>query len=153
MNQIEVYTDGACFPNPGFGGWAWTTLKGEQNSGFGGEDTTNQRMEIQAVIEAIRSLYKPELNLVIYSDSMYVINSATVWYKNWQVNNWRKNTIKNRDLLEQLIELAVKPNVSFRHVKGHSGNAGNEEADRLAMKASRAPTHVIQDCLRQQRKH
>jgi ribonuclease HI len=135
---LEVWTDGACSGNPGPGGWAWATKDGRQNSG-GAPGTTNQRMEVQAALEAIRSLEGP---LVVVSDSTYVVNCfRDQWWKGWLSRGWvnsAKKPVANRDLWEPLIELFQQREVSFRWVKGHSGDEMNDLVDRLAVEAGKA---------------
>lgn len=132
---MDVYTDGACSGNPGPGGWAWVATDGRHDSG-GEADSTNQRMELTAVLRAIEA---NEGELHIYSDSTYVVNCFTDrWYDGWLKRDWKnsqKKPVANRDLWEPLIEayLAREAEISFSWVKGHSGVAGNEEADRLAV--------------------
>jgi ribonuclease HI len=134
----EVWTDGACSGNPGPGGWAWATKDGRQNSG-GAPGTTNQRMEIQAALEAVKTLEGP---LVVVSDSTYVVNCfRDQWWKGWLARGWvnsAKKPVANRDLWEPLIELFQNRDVSFRWVKGHSGDEMNDLVDRLAVEAGRA---------------
>jgi ribonuclease HI len=136
---LEVWTDGACSGNPGPGGWAWATEDGRQASG-GVLATTNQRMEIQAALEAVRSLDGP---LTVVSDSTYVVNCfRDGWWRGWLTRGWLnsgKKPVANRDLWEPLV-VAVRdrPDISFRWVKGHSGVPMNELADRLAVEAMRA---------------
>ena len=136
---LEVWTDGACSGNPGPGGWAWATQDGRQDSG-GDPATTNQRMEIQAALEAVRALDGP---LVVVSDSTYVVNCfRDEWWKGWLARGWvnsAKKPVANRDLWEPLIT-AVRDSgeVSFRWVKGHSGDPMNDLVDALAVEASQA---------------
>ena len=132
-----VYTDGACSGNPGPGGWAWAVPDGPQ--GVGSEPhTTNQRMEITAVLEAVRQLEGP---LDIVSDSTYVVNCfRDRWWAGWIARDWRnsqKKPVANRDLWEPLIELYVADpaRLKFRWVKGHSGDPMNDLVDRLAVEA------------------
>ena len=137
-----VYTDGACSGNPGPGGWAWVVPHGPYGSG--GEDhSTNQRMELMAVLDAIRTLEGP---LEIVSDSTYVVNCfRDRWWEGWLRRGWvnsQKKPVANRDLWEPLIELYQERDVSFRWVKGHSGDRWNEEADRLAVEAGGRQTAV-----------
>ncbi len=131
-----VYTDGACRGNPGPGGWGWVVPDGP--SGSGGEpQTTNQRMELTAVLEAVRSLDGP---LEIHSDSTYVVNCfRDRWWEGWIRRGWRnsqKKPVANRDLWEPLIELVLARSIAFHWVKGHAGNRWNDEADRLATEAA-----------------
>lgn len=139
---VIVFTDGACSGNPGPGGWAWAVAPGGSPCGSGGEvRTTNQRMEVRAVLEALRAL--PAAHpIIITSDSTYVVNCfKDRWWEGWIKRGWKnaaKQPVANRDLWEPLIELVRhRGNVSFRWVKGHSGNAMNDLVDRLAVAASR----------------
>ncbi|MGI9602583.1 MAG: ribonuclease H family protein [Acidimicrobiales bacterium] len=130
-----VYTDGACSGNPGPGGWAWVVPDGEFAAGFDAE-STNQRMELTAALEAIRALPGP---LEIISDSTYVVNCfRDGWWKGWLARGWKtsaKKPVANRDLWEPLVELVVDGDVEFTWVKGHSGDEWNDVADRLAVEA------------------
>jgi ribonuclease HI len=136
---LEVWTDGACSGNPGPGGWAWATRDGRQASG-GAPATTNQRMEIQAAFEAVTTL---DGALEVVSDSTYVVNCfRDAWWQGWLARGWlnsAKQPVANRDLWEPLI-VAVRDrgDVSFRWVKGHSGDEMNDLVDRLAVEAGRA---------------
>jgi ribonuclease HI len=136
---LEVWTDGACSGNPGPGGWAWATRDGRQANG-GDEQTTNQRMEIRAALEAVRALDGP---LTVVSDSTYVVNCfRDAWWRGWLSRGWvnsAKKPVANRDLWEPLV-VAVRDrgDVSFRWVKGHSGDEMNDLVDRLAVEAGRA---------------
>ncbi|MDE0613551.1 MAG: ribonuclease HI [bacterium] len=131
-----VYTDGACRGNPGPGGWAWVVPDGQSASG-GAPQTTNQRMELTAVLEAVRSVEGP---LQVFSDSTYVVNCfRDRWWEGWIRRGWRnsqKKPVANRDLWEPLIELVLAREIEFAWVKGHSGNRWNDEADRLATEAA-----------------
>ncbi len=132
-----VYTDGACSGNPGPGGWAWAVAPEGRPSASGGEThTTNQRMELTAVLEALRALPRP---ITVVSDSIYVINCfRDKWYVRWQANGWRnskKQPVANADLWRPLVELVVAGDVEFRWVKGHSGDRLNDLADQLAVAA------------------
>jgi ribonuclease HI len=136
---LEVWTDGACSGNPGPGGWAWATADGRQASGSV-PATTNQRMEIQAALEAVRALDGP---LIVVSDSTYVVNCfRDAWWRAWLTREWvnsGKKPVANRDLWEPLI-IAVRDraDISFRWVKGHSGDRMNDLVDRLAVEAVQA---------------
>jgi ribonuclease HI len=136
---LTVWTDGACSGNPGPGGWAWATEDGRRASG-GAPLTTNQRMEIQAALEAVRALGGP---LVVVSDSTYVVNCfRDAWWRGWLARGWMtsaKKPVANRDLWEPLVT-AVRElgNVSFRWVKGHSGDPMNDLVDQLAVRAGQA---------------
>jgi len=137
-DALEVWTDGACSGNPGPGGWAWATRDGRQASG-GEVATTNQRMEIRAALEAVRALGGP---LVVVSDSTYVVNCfRDGWWKGWLARGWTTSTKKpvvSRDLWEPLITLVnERGDVSFRWVKGHSGDPMNDLVDALAVEQSR----------------
>jgi ribonuclease HI len=143
MAKFEVWTDGACKGNPGPGGYGYVIRKTsepfvEDAAGFGSEkNTTNNRMELRAAIAALKHLevfYPGEKEVILHSDSKYVINGITSWIKNWKTNGWKsgKNPVKNRDLWEKLDYRASKAKVSWVWVKGHSGNADNERVDKLA---------------------
>ena len=136
-----IYTDGACSGNPGPGGWAWAEAPEGTPCGSGGEaHTTNQRMEIMAVLEALRAT---EGALTIVSDSTYVVNCfRDKWWVRWQSNGWRnakKEPVANADLWKPLIELVQQRQPEFRWVKGHSGNPMNDLVDRLAVAAAAGP--------------
>ena len=135
-----VYTDGACLGNPGPGGWAWVIPGGRWSSGAAA-DSTNQRMELKAVLEALTEI---DGALQVVSDSTYVTNCfRDRWWEGWLRNDWansRKQPVANRDLWEPLIGL-YRPRateISFRWVKGHSGDEWNEAADQLAFAAARS---------------
>jgi ribonuclease HI len=135
----EVWTDGACSGNPGPGGWAWAVPDGRQGAG-GAPVTTNQRMEIQAALEAVRALPGP---LVVVSDSTYVVNCfRDGWWRGWLARGWTnsaKKPVANRDLWEPLVRLVQdRGDVTFRWVKGHSGDPMNDLVDRLAVEQARA---------------
>ena len=137
-STTTVFTDGACSGNPGRGGWAWAVAPDGEPSGSGGAaHTTNQRMELQAVLEALRSLPG---DLIIVSDSTYVINCfRDKWWVKWQANGWKnsqRQPVKNVDIWEPLIELVQSRQPTFRWVKGHSGDKMNDLVDALAVAAS-----------------
>lgn len=138
MKQVTIYTDGACSGNPGPGGWGAVLLyKDEQKEIYGSEaDTTNQRMEIKAVIEALRTLKVSNWDVVVYSDSAYVVNAIEQkWIENWQKNGWKnskKEPVANQDLWQELISQMQKNRVRMVKVKGHAGNTWNERCDQLA---------------------
>jgi len=145
--MIEIYTDGACAGNPGPGGWAWAVAPEGTPAGFGGErQSTNQRMEIRAALEAMRAFAGQSLTIV--SDSTYVVNCINKrWYANWQRNGWKnsaKQAVANQDLWKPMVELylASDPRPTFRWVKGHSGNRMNDLVDQLAVAASKGPFDV-----------
>lgn len=134
---VTIYTDGACSGNPGPGGWG-VILMHEQNKKelSGGEtDTTNNRMELLAVIRGLKTLTKP-CDVELYSDSAYVINAFNQnWIENWQKNDWKtssKSPVKNKDLWLELLSLLKVHNVKFIKVKGHSDNQFNNRCDELA---------------------
>jgi ribonuclease HI len=136
---LEVWTDGACSGNPGPGGWAWATEDGRQGSGAE-SPTTNQRMEIRAALEAVKALEGP---LTVVSDSTYVVNCfKDAWWKGWLARGWvnsAKKPVANRDLWEPLITLVTeREGISFRWVKGHSGDTMNDLVDQLAVQAGKA---------------
>ncbi len=141
-----VYTDGSCLGNPGPGGWAWAVPDGPFASGAEPR-TTNQRMEITASLEALRTLTAPvpggrSRSIDVVSDSTYVVNCFRQgWWKAWRTRGWRNSQgkpVANRDLWEPLLELALAPDVvvTFRWVKGHSGDRWNDAVDELATTAA-----------------
>tara|TARA_B100000609_G_C17174627_1_gene413642 strand:+ start:886 stop:1317 length:432 start_codon:yes stop_codon:yes gene_type:complete len=136
MKDVIIYTDGACRGNPGIGGWgALMSYKEEVKELYGGEvDTTNNKMELRAVIEGLNTLKEP-CSVKVFTDSKYVMEGINSWIHNWKKNNWKtanKKDVKNKDLWIQLDKLVSKHNISWEWVKGHSGNPGNEKADELA---------------------
>lgn len=135
-HQVVIYADGACKGNPGVGGWgALLRFGAVEKEIFGGETaTTNNRMELRGVIEALRLLTR-ECEVVVYTDSSYVQKGISEWIHGWKRNGWRtsdKKPVKNDDLWRELDELVAKHQIEFRWVKGHAGNEGNERADVLA---------------------
>lgn len=141
MKKIQIFTDGACSGNPGPGGWgAVLRYNGVEKELYGGEkETTNNRMELTAVISALKALKEP-CEVTLTTDSKYVCDSVVRgWVYSWQKNNWRKSDKKpalNVDLWEQLLELLEKHNVTFNWVKGHAGHPENERCDKLAVEQS-----------------
>jgi len=136
-----VYTDGACAGNPGAGGWAWAIApSGDRHGAGGAAHTTNQRMELQAVLEALRAVPG---DVTIVSDSTYVVNCfRDRWWVKWKANGWKnskKEPVANTDLWMPLVELVQERRPAFRWVKGHSGDPINDLVDRLAVAASRGP--------------
>lgn len=137
---MELYTDGACSGNPGPGGWGVILrYNGHEKEMSGGEkNTTNNRMEITAVIVGLNILKEP-CNVELYSDSQYICNSLSKgWAKKWQANSWMKNKKEkalNVDLWQTLLDLYDKHNVNVHWVRGHAGHPENERCDRLAVKA------------------
>lgn len=136
MSVVEIYTDGACKGNPGVGGWgALLRASGVEKELFGGEaDTTNNRMELMAVIEALRALSR-SCDAVVYTDSSYVQKGISEWIHGWKRNGWRtsdRKPVKNADLWLMLDELARQHRVEWKWVRGHAGHPENERADALA---------------------
>lgn len=142
---LVVYTDGACSGNPGPGGWAWAVAPDGEPFASGGEAaSTNQRMEVRAVLEAVRTLGPGNPRIDIVSDSTYVVNCfRDGWWKGWLARGWRnsqRQPVANRDLWEPLIsEVRAHGGVDFRWVKGHSGDPMNDLVDRLAVEAAAGP--------------
>ncbi|HEX6720719.1 MAG TPA: ribonuclease HI [Burkholderiaceae bacterium] len=135
-DSVVVYTDGACKGNPGPGGWgALLRWKGHEKELFGGaRDTTNNRMELTAVIEALSAL-KSRCQVAVYTDSEYVKNGITTWIHGWKQRGWRtadKKPVKNVELWQRLETLASQHDVQWHWVRGHDGDPGNERADALA---------------------
>ena len=136
MKKIDIYTDGACRGNPGPGGWgALLIYKDTDRAIYGGEiDTTNNRMEMTAIIEALK-IVKMDCNITLYTDSKYVMDGITKWLSNWKKKGWitsNKKPVKNKDLWQILEESISKHNIEWQWVKGHAGIPGNEKADELA---------------------
>ena len=138
MKIVNIYTDGACRGNPGKGGWgAVLEYGGKSKEIFGGDlSTTNNKMELKAVIEALRLLTEP-CKVTLTTDSKYVIQGITEWISGWKKNNWKnssKQDVKNKDLWIELDNCIEGHNIDWQWVKGHSGHEGNERADELANK-------------------
>ncbi len=135
---VIIYTDGGCDPNPGVGGWGAVLLFGEQRKELSGSEanSTNNRMELTAAIEAIASL-KRSCKVVLHTDSEYVKKGFTEWMPKWRSNGWRRKTgaVKNVDLWKRLDELVAKHEVEWAWVPGHAGVAENERCDELATEA------------------
>lgn len=140
MKEVTIYTDGACSGNPGLGGWGAVLIYKDRKKEISGavENTTNNQMEITAVIKALE-LLKESCNIKIYSDSAYVVNAfLNGWIDNWQKNNWRnssKEPVKNKELWLNLIELLSPHIVTWIKVKGHADNEYNNRCDLLATTA------------------
>lgn len=133
---VEIYTDGACRGNPGPGGWGvLLRFNGTEKTLSGSDpDTTNNRMEMTAVIEALRALKRP-CKVAITTDSQYVKNGITQWISQWKKRGWRtanKKPVKNQELWQLLDDLVNQHEISWHWVKGHSGHPENEKADQLA---------------------
>ena len=138
---VVVYTDGACSGNPGPGGWGWAVSPDGSPSGAGGEaNTTNQRMELAAVLEALRAITPQHPAVHVVSDSTYVVNCFRVgWCNKCKKNGWKnskREPVANVDLWEPLIDLVTTHEVSFEWVKGHSGHPMNDLVDELAVAAA-----------------
>ena len=136
MDPIEIYTDGACKGNPGPGGWgAWLRVGPHEKELWGGEaHTTNNRMELTAVIQALAALRQPS-RVVVHTDSEYVKNGITTWIHAWKTRGWLtadRKPVKNVDLWQRLDALRAQHDVQWRWVRGHAGDPGNERADALA---------------------
>ena len=140
MKEVTIYTDGACSGNPGPGGWGAILIYGENKKEISGreKETTNNIMEITAVIESLKLLKYP-CDVKLYSDSAYVVNAFNNnWVESWQKNGWinsKKEAVKNKELWKELIELTKTHNVTFIKVKGHSDNEFNNRCDELARDA------------------
>jgi ribonuclease HI len=136
MEKVEIYTDGACRGNPGPGGWGALLVSGKhKNEIFGGEpNTTNNRMEMTAVIEALTALKRP-CEVTLHTDSQYVMKGITEWIHGWKLRGWKtaaKAPVKNADLWVALDAAQARHHVDWRWVRGHNGHNGNERADELA---------------------
>ena len=139
QDKIIIYTDGACSGNPGFGGWGAILMFNEhvKKISGGSKETTNNQMEIKAVIEALKIIKKPH-KIIINTDSKYVMDGITKWIKSWKKNGWRTadgKAVKNIELWQELDQEVAKHNIEWCWVKGHSGNEYNNIADELARKA------------------
>ena len=140
MDNVTIYTDGACSGNPGPGGWGAILMFGENMKEISGgkKDTTNNVMELTAVIEALKLLKRP-CNVDLYSDSAYVVNAFLQnWILGWIKKGWinsNKDEVKNKELWQELVNLTKVHNVTFHKVKGHSDNEFNNRCDELARKA------------------
>jgi ribonuclease HI len=139
-DKIEIYTDGACSGNPGNGGWGAVLLyKHHKKEIYGGQkDTTNNRMELQAVIEALKIVKKTE-PIIVYTDSKYVQNGISEWIFSWKKNGWKtaaRKPVKNMELWQELDVEAARHKIEWKWVKAHAGNHFNEMVDELAKKAA-----------------
>ena len=136
MEKVEIYTDGACKGNPGRGGWgAWLLAEGHEKELFGGElNTTNNRMELRAVIEALSILKRP-CDVIVHTDSEYVQKGISEWIHGWKARGWKtaaRAPVKNVDLWQALDAAQAQHRIEWRWIKGHAGHEGNERADALA---------------------
>lgn len=141
MNEkplVTIYTDGACINNPGPGGWAAIILENgiQRHLSSGSRDTTNNRMELTAALEALKALKKPS-SVILYTDSEYVRRGVTEWLEGWKARSWKRKggKLANIDLWQALDQELSRHQISWHWVKGHNGNLLNEKADRLAFKA------------------
>jgi ribonuclease HI len=139
MSLVEIYTDGACRGNPGPGGWGALLTAGEHVKELSGAEalTTNNRMELTAVIRALEALKRPS-RLRIFTDSEYVRRGITEWVRSWKARGWKtadRKPVKNQDLWERLDSLTAGHQIEWRWVRGHSGIPGNERVDQLANEA------------------
>lgn len=136
-SEIIIYTDGACRGNPGPGGWGAVLESGRHHKEIYGseENTTNNRMELIATIEALKSIKSTDSKIRLYTDSVYVKNGITQWMCNWKKNGWKtasKKPVKNTDLWIILDKVQQEHNIQWCWIKGHAGHPGNEKADQLA---------------------
>jgi len=147
VSEVRIYTDGGCSGNPGPGGWAFVLVAGQQRlQGSGAEpDTTNNRMELQAVIASLEELSRHETwrgrPVELFTDSQYVQKGISQWVLAWQRNGWRtqsRQPVKNQDLWKRLLALSSGLAVRWHWLKGHAGEALNEECDRLVQEAIRS---------------
>ena len=135
-DKVTIYTDGACLDNPGAGGWAAIMIWGEVEKILSGSEanSTNNRMELMAVIMTLESLKRP-INVEINTDSKYVKNGITEWIKKWKQNDWKtanKKPVKNQDLWQRLDTATSKHKITWQWVKGHAGDPLNERCDEIA---------------------
>jgi ribonuclease HI len=138
-NEVEIFTDGACSGNPGPGGWGAILRYGDHEKELNGwaKDTTNNRMELMAAIEALNALKRP-MTVSLTTDSVYVKDGITKWLEGWKKKGWKtaaKKPVKNKELWEALDAAASKHNVTWKWIKGHAGHEDNERADALARAA------------------
>ena len=137
--KIKIYTDGACSGNPGKGGWGALIQENDNEKKLSGSElnTTNNRMELTAIIKALE-YYDEAKEIEVFTDSKYVMQGITEWIKNWKTNHWKtsqKKDVKNKDLWVLLDSVSAKHDIKWSWVKGHAGDYGNEIADKLATQA------------------
>jgi ribonuclease HI len=140
LSPIEIFTDGACKGNPGPGGWGAVIRSGAREKEISGGEalTTNNRMELLAAIRALEALKRP-CEVVLHTDSIYVRDGITKWIHGWKKNGWKtadRKPVKNAELWQELLDAAAPHQVEWRWVKGHSGHAENDRADKLACDAA-----------------
>lgn len=140
MKQVEIFTDGACKGNPGPGGWGVLLRKGKHEKEMSGGEpaTTNNRMEMRAVIEGLNALIEP-CEVDLYTDSKYVVDGITKWVHGWKKRGWvnaSKKPVRNEDLWHDLIEAELRHKVTWHWVRGHNGHVENERVDKLASDAA-----------------
>ncbi len=141
LHEVEIFTDGACSGNPGPGGWGVILRYGDNEKEISGgeENTTNNRMELTAAIEALKALKRP-VKASLTTDSVYVKDGITKWLDSWKRNGWKtasKKPVKNQELWEELDKAAAQHNITWKWIKGHAGHDENERADTLARAAIR----------------
>ncbi|MDG2003662.1 MAG: ribonuclease HI [Novosphingobium sp.] len=142
MKNVEIFTDGACKGNPGPGGWGALLRMGKHEKELAGSNpsTTNNRMEMMAVVQALKALIEP-CDVTVHTDSRYVIDGMTKWIDGWQRRGWinaSKKPVRNADLWHELLDAVERHSVTWQWVKGHSGHLENERVDRLASDAADA---------------
>lgn len=140
MKQVEIFTDGACKGNPGPGGWGVLLRKGKHEKEMSGGEpaTTNNRMEMRAVIEGLNALIEP-CEVQLYTDSKYVVDGITKWVHGWKKRGWvsaSKKPVRNEDLWHDLIAAELRHKVTWHWVRGHNGHVENERVDKLASEAA-----------------
>lgn len=149
MKEVHIYSDGACKGNPGPGGWGAVIKYGKHEKEISGGDidTTNNRMEMLAAINALKLLIEP-CHVTLFTDSKYLIDGITKWVEGWKRNGWvnaSKKPVRNSDLWHELIAAAMDHEIEWTWVKGHSGNPGNERADTLASNAAIEMSAQLED--------
>jgi ribonuclease HI len=138
VSMITIFTDGSSLGNPGAGGWGAIVQAGSQVAEYGGreDNTTNNRMEMMAVIASLESLQDTAESIAVYTDSKYLIQGITAWVKGWQQNGWKtknKTDVLNKDLWQKLVTVVEGKEIKWNHVDGHQGIPGNERVDRIAV--------------------